>query len=116
MFFSIYSKSLVRRFSNIFKILDTQVYKNNMFVNCFNILLDFVKYFGKNEGPGGPYLVTFLEVPKIIQKVLQYVWEPSHFGIIKPPQKTPTNTLGNSEKNNKSLQTIAVFLALGDPV
>ena len=51
------SKSVVHWLSNIFKVLDSKIYKNNMFQQCVHTFLVFLKYFGIfksiNKGPWG---------------------------------------------------------------
>ena len=60
----------------IFNILGTHIYTNNIFLKRFHLFSDIVwTVFVINKGPGSRYLVTCLEVPKMFQKVLQYVRE-----------------------------------------
>ena len=72
----IFSKSIGTQVSTIFQILDAHIYKNNMFIICSITLLYFGSILVINKGSGVHFLVDFLEVPKMIQKVVQYVREP----------------------------------------
>ena len=53
--------------------------QNNIFRKCVHISYVCWSMFGIIQGARGPYLVTSLEVPKIFQKVLQYVRLPDIF-------------------------------------
>ena len=70
------------------------------------------------KGPdGGPYLVAFLEVPKMIQKVLQYVQGPQ-LSILEQlnTSKKPNKYIGKPRKSKISTKNRAVFWALLDPI
>ena len=69
-----------------------------------------------NKGPRGPYLITFLEVRKMIQKVLQCLGvKINNFVIFRTPPK-PQTYFKTPRKNTKSLKRVAIFWALLDPV
>ena len=51
-------------------------FKNPYVRNVYIFSLYSLKYFCNKKGGGGPYLVTFVEVPEMFHKVLQYVREP----------------------------------------
>ena len=74
-------------FSEIDKALEVQICKK---IRCLGIFLVFVGWsvLVINEGCKGPDLVDLFEVPKMFQKVLQYVRE-SKLAILeelKPPK------------------------------
>ena len=69
-----------------------------------------------NTGPGGPYFVDFLEVPKMIQRILQYV-RMSKLAILEKNPPPPPNKYINKPSKTKTLpKMFAVFGALLDPV
>ena len=69
-----------------------------------------------NTASEGPYLIVFLEIPAIIQQILQYVRE-LKLGILESLtlQKIIV-ILNNPEKTTNRLKQLPYFWALLDPV
>ena len=75
--FCYYQNMLVRIVSTLQILRLPELQNIKCVINCFHTLLVcFEDCSVMNNGSEGPYLVNLLEVPKLIQKVLEYVRKP----------------------------------------
>ena len=68
-----FQKMSVHGVSKKVKLLDGKIYKNNMFVTFVHTFLYLLSISVINKGPMGRDLFTFLEVPKMIQPILESI-------------------------------------------
>ena len=89
--------------------MEAQICKHNIFKDDWGVFLYFSIVFVINKGCKGPDLVNILEVPKMIQKVFEYVrglklaiWELLTF-------ENPQNILRNQGKPTNRVNKCCIF-------
>ena len=91
------------------KMLDSRIYKNNMFITCFHKFSYIVWSISViHKGSEGSCLVGFVEAPKMSNKVLQSIWEPK-LAISVVIQNNKNKKHLDKRKSNQSLNGLSVL-------